>query len=402
MSLATRCTHCGTTFKVVQDQLKVSEGWVRCGRCNEVFNAMPALFDLATEAAPPKQVPPAPAQAPHPLSISDHTPLSSADLAFPEPTQAVASTAFTRSTPDFDLDTEVDLSDPHPSWSPPAQAHTEAPPPASNSAPSPNAPEFADARFPLDAWESANKLDWPQHQDAPAQPEAEPPSPPLPASLPTPSIEPHEGYLPEQLVRPPSQRKGRSGTRGRDAAPQPPEFVRQAQRQAFWRRPAVLAIMGLMSLLLSIGLLAQIAHHFRDQIAAHTPSTRAMLHAWCSKFGCEIHPVKNLESLQVESATLMRTLSEGPDRYRLTVIVRNRNALEPAWPHINLSLTDDHGNLIARRALAPRDAQVPAGEGMPMLSAPQAVPAGESTQLQWPLRLKDLSPTGYTAELFYP
>lgn len=46
MSLATRCTSCGTVFRVVQDQLKVSEGWVRCGRCNEVFNALQGLFDL--------------------------------------------------------------------------------------------------------------------------------------------------------------------------------------------------------------------------------------------------------------------------------------------------------------------------------------------------------------------
>ena len=40
MSLATRCTSCGTIFRVVQDQLKVSEGWVRCGRCQEVFTAL--------------------------------------------------------------------------------------------------------------------------------------------------------------------------------------------------------------------------------------------------------------------------------------------------------------------------------------------------------------------------
>ena len=46
MSLATRCTACGTAFRVVQDQFKVSEGWVRCGRCNEVFNALEGLFDL--------------------------------------------------------------------------------------------------------------------------------------------------------------------------------------------------------------------------------------------------------------------------------------------------------------------------------------------------------------------
>lgn len=56
MSLATRCTACGTIFRVVQDQLKVSEGWVRCGRCDEVFNALEGLFDLTREQ-PPKWEP---------------------------------------------------------------------------------------------------------------------------------------------------------------------------------------------------------------------------------------------------------------------------------------------------------------------------------------------------------
>lgn len=52
MSLATRCFACGTVFRVVQDQLKVSEGWVRCGRCNEVFNALESLFDLERDTPP--------------------------------------------------------------------------------------------------------------------------------------------------------------------------------------------------------------------------------------------------------------------------------------------------------------------------------------------------------------
>ncbi|MBI5259613.1 MAG: zinc-ribbon domain-containing protein [Burkholderiales bacterium] len=46
MSLATRCTECGTVFRVVQDQLKVSEGWVRCGRCSAVFNALENLCEI--------------------------------------------------------------------------------------------------------------------------------------------------------------------------------------------------------------------------------------------------------------------------------------------------------------------------------------------------------------------
>jgi len=46
MSLATTCPNCSTCFRVVQDQLRVSEGWVRCGNCQQVFNALESLFDL--------------------------------------------------------------------------------------------------------------------------------------------------------------------------------------------------------------------------------------------------------------------------------------------------------------------------------------------------------------------
>ena len=39
MALITRCPACSTMFKVVSDQLKVSDGWVRCGQCAEIFDA---------------------------------------------------------------------------------------------------------------------------------------------------------------------------------------------------------------------------------------------------------------------------------------------------------------------------------------------------------------------------
>lgn len=50
MSLITHCPACGTTFKVVRDQLKVSEGWVRCGHCTEVFDSTPSLRELDLDA----------------------------------------------------------------------------------------------------------------------------------------------------------------------------------------------------------------------------------------------------------------------------------------------------------------------------------------------------------------
>lgn len=55
MSQITRCPHCATAFKVVPDQLRISEGWVRCGQCKQVFDAAEHLLDLP--AAVPPSVP---------------------------------------------------------------------------------------------------------------------------------------------------------------------------------------------------------------------------------------------------------------------------------------------------------------------------------------------------------
>ncbi len=59
MSLATRCTACGTIFRVVQDQLRVSDGWVRCGCCEAVFHAQSSVFDLQRDLPPAWQPVPA-------------------------------------------------------------------------------------------------------------------------------------------------------------------------------------------------------------------------------------------------------------------------------------------------------------------------------------------------------
>jgi predicted Zn finger-like uncharacterized protein len=55
MALITRCPVCGTLFKVVPDQLRISEGWVRCGHCAEIFDAS---GDLQQSDAEHQLVPP--------------------------------------------------------------------------------------------------------------------------------------------------------------------------------------------------------------------------------------------------------------------------------------------------------------------------------------------------------
>jgi len=51
MRFLTRCTSCDTLFKVVADQLKVSQGWVRCGQCGAVFDAQSHLLEQAPQTA---------------------------------------------------------------------------------------------------------------------------------------------------------------------------------------------------------------------------------------------------------------------------------------------------------------------------------------------------------------
>ncbi len=55
MSLITRCPACRTMFKVVPDQLRISGGWVRCGQCDEVFDASSNLQDPQLAEAPPPE-----------------------------------------------------------------------------------------------------------------------------------------------------------------------------------------------------------------------------------------------------------------------------------------------------------------------------------------------------------
>lgn len=52
MNSLTRCPACSTTYKVVPDQLRISEGWVKCGECNKVFDASQYLFHADDETIP--------------------------------------------------------------------------------------------------------------------------------------------------------------------------------------------------------------------------------------------------------------------------------------------------------------------------------------------------------------
>lgn len=343
MSLATRCTSCGTIFRVVQDQLKVSEGWVRCGRCQEVFNALEGLFDLEREAPPQRKLSATQLVAQGMAEfVASHPPRPGEDSQQPFPATDEGDAIESRFLASPSGSGELGLA-----ASRGGRAH----------------PDFADARFP-------SELPLDAADDAPPQAgidlglEAPPPAAPEPAAAPLP--------------------------------PGAPGFLRQAEAEARWLRPRVRASLVVLGTLLLGMLLTQIAVQFRDAFATQWPESRPTLATLCELLDCRIEPLRRLSAVTVESSGL--TQVEGSEAYRLSVTLHNRSAVPIALPAVELSLTDASGALISRRALVPGDFRVLAGQAPP---AP-VLAASSEAQLQALLSARGLRISGYTVELFYP
>jgi len=345
MSLATRCTACGTVFRVVQDQLKVSEGWVRCGRCDEVFNALEGLFDLERDA-PPEWRPPAP---PVPAPVAQ-TPVS-----------ATPSFQPLADPPDDDDIFQLSEDDRiHSRFFHPEQPDV-AQTPAQGVAQRDRV-DFSDAQFNMDLLESE------------ARPPTEPPRKSKPASKPA-------AKAPAKPSKP---------TRPAPPKPAAPGFVREARQRERWRSPWVRGLLSLCALLLLASAAGQAAFHFRDLVAAQWPDTRPWLAMACRQWHCEIGPPRRIDDIVVESSAL--SPANGGAAYKLSVVLRNRGSLALAMPSIDLNLSDPSGQLVARRALAPMDFRV----------ASPVVPAGGEANLQVLLSTDGRRVSGYTVEIFYP
>lgn len=357
MSLATRCAACGTAFRVVQDQLKVSEGWVRCGRCGEVFSALEGLFDLSRDA--PSAHAPAPATAaataePQPplddLPASRGEPSREPDRAVAGPGDEVPPTlpiAVAAPVPVLEPDSPLRPHEPAP---PAAQRRHERPgPKPAVDLGARDRLEFSDARFDSDLFEESQELSEAQLGEIAAT---------------------GNGVLPLE-------------------SEMAPDFLRRVERRARWKqRPsgrAVAGIAGVAGLVLAL----QLVHHARDAIAAEWPSMREPLAAACEALGCRIAAPRRIDALTVENSSLTRAI--GQDGYLLDVQLRSRSRVPLLMPSIDLALTDGAGRLVARRALAPADFR----------AAPTVAPNAD-VGLQIALDVRATRIAGYTVEIFYP
>lgn len=82
-SFITQCPRCATKFKVTQEQLSISEGWVRCGRCQHIFDAKNHLIDGPDSLAQTESQP-EPAGLPVPSTLAIEPDKTSTASAAPE------------------------------------------------------------------------------------------------------------------------------------------------------------------------------------------------------------------------------------------------------------------------------------------------------------------------------
>jgi predicted Zn finger-like uncharacterized protein len=291
MSLLTRCPACTTVYRVVPDQLRISQGWVKCGQCGDIFDATQHLIQTATvpldvPAVPPPVVPDELADASHDLAPEGEGTQDETESEVPD-VQPVEDTALEQD------ESSLQLADSEPALESDAAL---AKPQQSGADEDVNLPSETPAEEPLEA---------------------------LPSPL-TDSDDRRDGF--EQV-----------------------SFMQRAAGSSFWQRRAVKALLWLFAIWLGVGLAGQGVVQERDRLAAWHPELKPVLQVMCQVLACSVGPLQQIESVAVDSAAFY-TL--GADRYRLSFTLKNSARMAVALPSIELTLTDALDQAVIRRVLS--------------------------------------------------
>lgn len=286
MSLITRCPACETLFKVVPDQLRISEGWVRCGQCDEIFDASYHLLPESLTEVQPEDIPQEPP----------------VDYSIPEAPQAEPSSLSFDLHPPQDGE-PVDLPE---EWSQVAQQESLTP----------------ETLMPVSA--------------QPA--EALPHMPVVPLN--------EQSEMPEtaELLEVDTADTASDATRQAEFADV--SFLRNQKPESPKPGPRKRVALFVLSFFLFLGLLVQAMVHERDRIMALAPSFQPMLQALCAPLACTLSPLRRLDSIVVESASFTKL---NGTTYRLNFTVKNTATTALAVPAVELTLTDSFDQPVVRR-----------------------------------------------------
>ena len=404
MSLATRCPACGTTFRVVRDQLRISDGWVRCGRCSQVFDASEHLQDrsVATVLPPVQRFTESEAPPPPPVDATAVTaPLSApapiAVPAVPSPLEGLtegieamaANSAAPRLATSATSDSQTSDSTPHddPPWTGLV---------ADEAWPSLPSLEMGAASKRAAVWSTFRRRPSalpPQPAQAPlvrlAQPDAGPLLQPLEAEAPPPVLQPSVPEVDEAL---PAVVQAAA----EETAP-PVSFLDSppaaSRRDDPRRRRSLLTVAVMAALLLTLQVLVQ----FRDTFVARQPSLQPAFAALCDVLRCELSALRQIDDITIDGASFTRQRVEGG--YLLNFTLRNRATVPLAMPSVEIALLDLQERTVVRRVLMPAEFGAPA-----LLAARGERSASLPLVLKFPISETAALPAiaGYHLNAFYP
>jgi predicted Zn finger-like uncharacterized protein len=230
-------------FKVVPDQLRVSEGWVRCGQCDEVFDAKAHLQD------PLNSVPAAP----------------------------LGPDARTGKSNDYDWGTVAGVrSTPAPVAAPEVRA---------DNSPRTSLTGFADTTHEVS--EEGTPAPDPFLEKSPQELSAFLGSVPVDLNL-------ADGNEPAPVTQ--SYASPESAPSFLTAKP---GTSRKGGR--FWR-----AFMAMACVVLGLALAVQVVLHERDRIAATQPLLQPVVATVCAAFGCEIAAFRHIDSVVIDSSSFTK------------------------------------------------------------------------------------------------
>jgi predicted Zn finger-like uncharacterized protein len=397
-------------FKVVPDQLKISDGWVRCGHCADVFDATLYLEAWA---------PPAPAPA-GPMAAESHWPSAATPTETPAEAPRPDEDSLARAAETQRSDGETIATSEPPATGPAdpgAVAVSDWLPLTDGAAKARERDDDLEPIWPAAASQPEVPVGFqPEHTAAAALvPPVEPsPQPELRADgpqAPTTSLDSATDFQTE-LERFAAASASASGRQRHDLASTPeavpsgfnepladdaapldePGFVREARRQARWRSPGVRAALGVLGVLLGVLLAAQWVLHERDRLAASHPDLAPLLARLCEPLGCDIGPVQRIDAVVIDSSSLVRRLG---NFYSFDLVLKNTAAMAVAVPALELTLTDSSDRVIARRVFLQQE----------LPGTPELLPAQGNLALSLRLSINDVGAVpmaGYRALVFYP
>ncbi len=138
----------------------------------------------------------------------------------------------------------------------------------------------------------------------------------------------------------------------------------------------------------------QVLYMYRNSLVQTFPATRQAVSGFCSLLGCELGPPRNIEALRINQSRLGQVPYRSEQLF-LEVLVHNGARQAIAVPHIELSLKDSRGQIVARKIFTP--AQL-----LPPDELDVGLGANSLTNIRTVFSVGNIESSGYSVAVFYP